>query len=131
MPETTTSLVKDSDYEITQHRVTTSTIIRKNSGYSSHEPMMREQSIARTFNFLSGKITTIVSDAIYQGADTKEYAAAAGVGVSTFTEFFAEQATQLEIEKMHAELKKQGGKPPSLEEIRNGYAPTQVFFHKR
>jgi hypothetical protein len=78
--------------------------------------------LRRIFNFRSAQVTTIMQQSAYIASD---YSSEGGAGVTAASQMsvqnFDDIQSQLEIEFMHAQLKKMGGNPPALEDLRGGF----------
>ncbi|HEX2753075.1 MAG TPA: hypothetical protein VHP34_08255 [Alphaproteobacteria bacterium] len=86
--------------------------------YSGHT---QKSELMRIFNFRSAQITTIVQQASYIIGNTSNTGGGAGNSAQVTVQNFDDVQSQLEIELMHAELKKMGGKPPALEDLRGSF----------
>lgn len=84
-----------------------------------HRNLKINTRITRTFNFLSAQLTTTTRDMTYEsrGGDA---GGSSSVSTQTIIENFDSIQSKAEIRLMHAELQKQNGKPPPLEEVLSG-----------
>lgn len=89
---------------------------RREDGSLYKPSMTIEHTLTRTFNFLAGQVTTLTQDRIYQSIDDKAGGSAA-VAVTNHIQNFSDIQSSKEIELMHGNLIKLGGKPPALGDV--------------
>lgn len=77
--------------------------------------------LTRIFNFRSAQVTTIFQQNSYVIGKASESGGGAANSTEMTVQNFDDVQSQLEIELMHAKLKKMGGKPPALEDLRGGF----------
>lgn len=83
--------------------------------------------LTRLFNFASGTITTVFREKVYEKDSVKQYNSQGGAGIAIgvaltsqmHVQKFSELDSLYEVAALHAELLKQGGSPPPLEDIVN------------
>lgn len=104
---------KMNDYTL---RVTSVLYSAKKDHHNTIEK--RDVELTRIFNFESAQVTTIGTSATVT-MPKPGYSGGSGVSDSmqvTITDF-ADISSTTELARMHAKLKKLGGKPPALEEV--------------
>jgi len=89
------------------------------NSYDSALPMTHVSSLTRTFNFLSGQVTTVTRDLMFQ-SHGYEKGGSSSVAATATTQNFDDLPSTAEVELMHAKLKDLGGKPPALETVLGG-----------
>jgi hypothetical protein len=83
--------------------------------------------LSRVFNFASGTITTVFREKFYEKDTVRAYSSDGGVGIAIgaaltsqmHVQKFSELDSLHEVAALHAELQRQGGNPPPLEDIVN------------
>jgi len=86
--------------------------------YNAHN---HKSQLMRIFNFRAAQVTTIVQQASYVIGNSSQTGGGAANSTQMTVQNFDDVQSQLEIELMHAKLKKMGGKPPALEDLRGGF----------
>ncbi len=97
---------KKNDYSLIEHSVEAG---EENDMYFS-------SSLSRTFNFLSGQVTTVTRDFIYEPRGSSA-GGSASVATQLYVQNFTDLGSLAEVRLMHQKLVELAGNPPPLEEI--------------
>lgn len=108
-----------SEQFVKENAYTISVIKQEEDSHSSHnadDRIYKKFTLTRTFNFLSGQITTIACSTVFQSRGSNAGGSSATSTQMTIQNFEDIQSLK-EIQLMHKKLVDCGGTPPDLSEI--------------